>query len=129
MEPLKSKDKPAPNPSLWNDFRHRARFWSHFGKAYFVGRQYAQAIESFMRLSTLDAQQHAFVAASYGLLGDRLAATAHVTRVWQLDPELDLQKLLAATAAVNRCVHLPNVARRVPALAISACIAQEPATS
>ena len=80
---------------------HPARFWSHLGKAYFVGRQYAQAIESFMRLSTLDTQQHAFVAASYGLLGDRTAAAAHVTRVRQLDPELDLQKLLAAMHYAN----------------------------
>jgi adenylate cyclase len=74
---------------------HPARFWSHLGKAHFVGRQYAQAIESFMRLSTLDAQQHAFVAACYGWLGDQTAATAHVMRVRQLDPELDQQKLLA----------------------------------
>ncbi len=74
---------------------HPARFWSHLGKAYFVGRQYAQAIESFMRLSTMDAQQHAFVAASYSLLGDQTAAAAHAARVRQLDPELDLQKLLA----------------------------------
>jgi adenylate cyclase len=74
---------------------HPARFWSHLGKAYFVGRQYAPAIESFMRLSTMDAQQHAFVAASYGLLGDQTAAAAHAARVRQLDPDLDSQKLLA----------------------------------
>ena len=80
---------------------HPARFWSHLGKAYFVGRQYAQAIESFMHLSTMDAQQHAFVAASYGLLGDQTAASAHVTRVRQLDPELDLQKLLSTMHYAN----------------------------
>jgi adenylate cyclase len=80
---------------------HPARFWSHLGKAYFVGRRYAQAIESFMHLSTMDAQQHAFVAASYGLLGDRTAAAAHVARVRQLDPDLNLQKLLATMHYAN----------------------------
>jgi adenylate cyclase len=80
---------------------HPARFWSHLGKAYFVGRQYAQAIECFMRLSAMDAQQHAFVAASYGMLGDSTAAAAHVARVRQIDPELDLKKLLATTHYVN----------------------------
>ena len=80
---------------------HPARFWSHLGRAYFVGRQYAQAIESFMHLSTMDAQQHAFVAASYGLLGDQTAAAAHVARVRQLDPELDIQKLLATMHYAN----------------------------
>ncbi|WIM10218.1 adenylate/guanylate cyclase domain-containing protein [Enhydrobacter sp.] len=74
---------------------HPARFWSHLGRAHFVGRQYAQAIEAFMHLSTMDIQQHAFVAACYGWLGDRTAAAAHVARVRELDPELDLPKFLA----------------------------------
>ena len=80
---------------------HPARFWSHLGKAYFVGREYAQAIESFMHLSTMDAQQHAFVAASYGWLGDATAAAAHIARVRQLDPELNVQKLLATMHYAN----------------------------
>jgi adenylate cyclase len=80
---------------------HPARFWSHLGRAHFVGRQYAQAIEAFMHLSTLDAQQHAFLAACYGWLGDRTAATAHVTRLGELDPELDLQKFLATMHYAN----------------------------
>ena len=74
---------------------HPARFWSHLGKAHFVGRQYAQAIESFMHLSTMDVQQHAFVAACYGWLGDRTAATAHLARVRELEPGLDPEKFLA----------------------------------
>jgi adenylate cyclase len=80
---------------------HPARFWSHLGRAHFVGRQYAQAIEAFMHLSTMDAQQHAFLAACYGWLGDRTAATAHVTRLGELDPELDLQKFLATMHYAN----------------------------
>ena len=80
---------------------HPARFWSHLGKAHFVGRQYAQAIEAFMHLSTMDAQTHAFLAACYGWLGDRTAATAHVTRLREIDPELDLQKFLATMHYTN----------------------------
>jgi len=80
---------------------HPARFWSHLGRAHFVGRQYAQAIEDFMHLSTMDAQQHAFIAACYGWLGDRTASSAHVTRLRQLDPELDLEKFLATMHYAN----------------------------
>jgi adenylate cyclase len=80
---------------------HPPRFWSHLGKAHFVGRQYTQAIEAFMHLSTMDAQQHAFVAACYGWLGDRTAASAHVTRLRQLDPELSLETFLATTHYAN----------------------------
>jgi adenylate cyclase len=80
---------------------HPARFWSHLGKAYFVGRQYAQAIESFMHLATMDAQQHAFVAASYALLGDQTAAAAHVGRVRQLDPDFNLPDFLATMHYAN----------------------------
>jgi adenylate cyclase len=80
---------------------HPVRFWSHLGRAHFVGRQYAQAIEDFMHLSTMDAQQHAFIAACYGWLGDRTASSAHVTRLRQLDPELDLEKFLATMHYAN----------------------------
>lgn len=80
---------------------HPARFWSHLGKAHFVGRQYAQAVEAFMHLSTMDAPQHAFIAACYGWLGDRTASSAHVRRLRQLDPELDLEKFLATMHYAN----------------------------
>jgi adenylate cyclase len=74
---------------------HPARFWSHLGRAHFVGRQYAQAIEAFMHMSNLDAQQHGLLAACYAWLGDATAASAHVTRLRELDRELDLEKFLA----------------------------------
>lgn len=80
---------------------HPARFWSHLGKAHFVGRQYAQAIEAFMHLPAMDAQQHAFVAGCYGWLGDRTAAAAHVARVRELDPVLDPPTLLATMHYAN----------------------------
>jgi len=81
---------------------HPERFWSHLGKAHFVGKQYGQAIEAFMHLSTMDVQQHAFVAACYGWLGDRTAAAAHVARVRELDPALDLPRFLATMHYANK---------------------------
>src|SRR5262249_24896107 len=68
---------------------HPARFWGHRGKAYFVGRQYGQAIEDFMHLTNLDALQHGFLAACYAWMGDGTAAAAHVGRMRELDATLD----------------------------------------
>jgi adenylate cyclase len=74
---------------------HPPRFWGHLGRAHFVGRQYAQAIEAFMHMTTFDAQQHGFLAASYAWLGDATAAAAHIARLRELDRELDPGKFLA----------------------------------
>jgi adenylate cyclase len=74
---------------------HPARFWSHLGKAYFVGRQYAQAIEAFMHMANPDTLLHGFLAASYAWLGDTTAAGAHVGRMRELDGTLDLERFLA----------------------------------
>jgi adenylate cyclase len=74
---------------------HPERFWSHLGKAHFTARQYAEAIEAFMRLSTTDYTHHAVLAAAYAWLGDTTAAAAHVARIDALDPEFDLETYLA----------------------------------
>jgi adenylate cyclase len=73
---------------------HPVRFWSHLGKAHFAARQYAEAIEAFLRVSTLDAGQHAFVAAAYGWMGDKTAAGAHAAQVKALDPEFSAEAFL-----------------------------------
>ncbi len=74
---------------------HPPRFWGHLGRAYFVGRQYAKTIEAFMRITSLDLQAHGFLAASYALLGDGVAAGAHVARMRALDPAFGLPQFLA----------------------------------
>jgi len=74
---------------------HPPRFWGHLGRAYFVGRQYAKAIEAFMHIASPDVQHHGFLAASYALLGDTIAATAHVSRMRELDREFGLEPFLA----------------------------------
>lgn len=74
---------------------HPERFWSHLGKAHFAARQYGEAIEAFMHLSTMDAVQHAFAAACYGSLGDEIAAAAHLGKIRTLDPQFDLDSFIA----------------------------------
>ena len=73
---------------------HPERFWSHLGKAHFAACQYGEAIEAFMHLSVMDYVQHAFVAASYGWLGDEIAASAHAARVRALEPQFNLDAFL-----------------------------------
>ncbi|WP_294608547.1 adenylate/guanylate cyclase domain-containing protein [uncultured Roseovarius sp.] len=74
---------------------HPERFWSHLGKAHFTARKYAEAIEAFMHLSTTDQIHHAFLAASYGWLGDKTAASGHVNRIYTIDPQFDLETYLS----------------------------------
>ncbi|RUV55986.1 adenylate/guanylate cyclase domain-containing protein [Mesorhizobium sp. M5C.F.Ca.IN.020.29.1.1] len=74
---------------------HPERFWSHLGKAHFAARQYGEAIEAFMHLSTMDSVQHAFAAACYGWLGDEIAAAAHLAKIRTLDPQFDLDSFIA----------------------------------
>jgi adenylate cyclase len=74
---------------------HPARFWSHLGKAYFVRRQYGQAIEAFMHMVNLDTLQHGFLAASYAWQDNKTAAAAHVGRMRELDGTVELDRFLA----------------------------------
>ncbi|CAN7661261.1 adenylate/guanylate cyclase domain-containing protein [Rhizobium sp. LjRoot254] len=74
---------------------HPERFWSHLGKAHFSARQYGEAIEAFMHLSTMDHVQHAFVAACHGWLGDEIAAGAHMRKVRTLAPDFGTETFLA----------------------------------
>jgi adenylate cyclase len=80
---------------------HPERFWSHLGKAHFTARQYAEAIEAFMHLSATDYIHHAFIAASYGWLGDKTAAAAHTTRIRVLEPAFDLETYLSTLQYAN----------------------------
>ena len=73
---------------------HPERFWSHLGKAHFAARQYGEAIEAFMHLSSMDETQHAFIAACYGWLGDTIAAGAHMEKVRALNPSFEIGAFL-----------------------------------
>ncbi|MCY1328755.1 Adenylate and Guanylate cyclase catalytic domain protein [compost metagenome] len=74
---------------------HPERFWSHLGKAHFAARQYGEAIEAFMHLTSMDETQHAFVAACHGWLGDNIAANAHMEKVRTLAPTFGIETFLS----------------------------------
>ena len=73
---------------------HPERFWNHLGRAYFVARRYAEAIDAFMRITRPDAAHHAFLAAAHAQLGDAAAARAHATEVRTRDPAFTLETYL-----------------------------------
>jgi adenylate cyclase len=60
---------------------HPERFWSHLGRAQYTGRFYADAIESFSKLTKPDQMHHAFLAAASAQLGNRVAAAAHAREI------------------------------------------------
>jgi len=73
---------------------HPQRFWSHLGRAQYSARIYADAIESFSKLTAPDHTQHAFLAASSAQLGNRTAAAAHAREVLQRQPAFTVQNYL-----------------------------------
>jgi adenylate cyclase len=72
---------------------HPQRFWSHLGRAQYTARNYADAIQSFSRLTAPDHTHHAFLAASSAQLGNRTAA-AHAREVLQQQPNFTVQSYL-----------------------------------
>ncbi len=73
---------------------HPERFWNHLGRALFVARRYAEAIDSFRRISRPDQIHHAFLAASSAMLGDAIAAAAHARNVLALGPKFSVETCL-----------------------------------
>ena len=65
---------------------HPPRFWSHLGRAYFVARRYAEAVEAFKRITAPDQFHHAFLAACFAQLGDTAAADNHVREILSRNP-------------------------------------------
>ncbi len=73
---------------------HPERFWNHLGRAYFVARRYAEAIEAFRRITRPDASHHAFLAAAHAQLDDAAAARGHAAEVRTRDPAFILEGYL-----------------------------------
>ena len=74
---------------------HPERFWSHLGRAYFVARRYAEAVDAVKRISAPDAAQLALLAACEARLGDLGAAQARVRELLARSPPFDLDEYLA----------------------------------
>ena len=74
---------------------HPPRFWSHLGRAYFVGRRYAEAIEAIKQISAPDQMQHAFLAACYAYLDDDTQVAAHTKEVLKREPTFSVDAQMA----------------------------------
>jgi adenylate cyclase len=74
---------------------HPERFWSHLGRAQFTARAYADAIQSFSRMTAPDHTHHAFLAASGAHMGDNVAAAAHAREVLAKEPAFSVESYLA----------------------------------
>lgn len=70
---------------------HPERFWSHLGRAQYVAGLYAEAIESFSRISAPDHTHHAFLAAASAQIGNGTAAAAHAREVLAREPAFTIQ--------------------------------------
>ncbi|HWT31702.1 MAG TPA: adenylate/guanylate cyclase domain-containing protein [Propylenella sp.] len=73
---------------------HPERFWSHLGRAQFTARSYADAIQSFSRITAPDHTHHAFMAASAAHMGDNVAAAAHAREVLTKEPAFTVESYL-----------------------------------
>ena len=92
---------------------HPERFWSHLGRAHFVARRYADALEAVKHVRTPDASLQAFVAGCEARLGDLPAAQARVRRLMEAAPPFDLGEYLASLHyrhAADREHHLQSLA-------------------
>ena len=66
---------------------HPERFWSHLGRARFVARHYAKAIEALKKNTSPNATTHALLAACAAYLGDDAQAKTYAARVLEAQPE------------------------------------------
>ena len=78
-----------------------------------TGRRYAEAMEAFMRLPALDPVQRAFVAACCAWSGDETAAQAHVARLREAAPELDLAGVMQTTHYANDSSDSPYLSYHI----------------
>jgi adenylate cyclase len=74
---------------------HPLRFWSHLGRAQFVARRYAEALESLAHLTAADAPTQVLIAACHAHLGDRDKAAGHVREALKFDPAFNWEACAA----------------------------------
>ena len=81
---------------------HPARFWTHLGRAYFVARRYAEAIDALQRIATPDAFHLAQLAACHARLGDAARSAEHARQVLTRVPEFHIDKDFLPTLHYRR---------------------------
>jgi adenylate cyclase len=73
---------------------HPERFWNHLGRAFYCAEKFAEAAESFARITRPDYTHHAFLAATFAQMGNAVAAAAHAAEVIKLEPTFSVAAYL-----------------------------------
>ena len=76
---------------------HPERFWSHLGRAQFTAKAYADALQSYSKITKPDQTHHAFMAAASAQMGNATAATAHANETLARAPDFTTTAFLATT--------------------------------
>jgi adenylate cyclase len=74
---------------------HPERYWNHLGRAYYVARRYAEAMEAFARIASPDHAHHAFMAAASAQMGNPAEARVHAAEVVKRQPAFSVEAYLA----------------------------------
>ena len=74
---------------------HPERFWNHLGRACYCAEKYAEAAESFSRITRPDYTHHAFLAATFAQMDNAVAAAAHAAEVLKREPNFSVAVYLA----------------------------------
>jgi adenylate cyclase len=91
---------------------HPERFWSHLGRACYCAEKYAEAADSFSRITRPDYTHHAFLAATFAQMGNAVAAAAHAAEVLKSEPNFSVAVYLTTQhyrRAVDRQRHEAGV--------------------
>jgi adenylate cyclase len=73
---------------------HPERYWGHLGRAYFVSREYGEAISCFRKLSKVDETVHACLAAALGAEGELTGAQRHGEEILRSNHDFSISKYL-----------------------------------
>ena len=71
---------------------HPARFWNHLGRAYFVARRYAEAVDAVQRIATPDHFHLALLAACFAWTGNETAASEQVREVLKRKSDFSVER-------------------------------------
>ncbi len=66
---------------------HPARYWTHLGRARFVARRYADALEVLKKNTAPDCGAYALMAASAAYLGEDARAKTYADKVLEVEPQ------------------------------------------
>ena len=87
---------------------HPPRFWSHLGRAYFVARRYAEAIDAVQHIATPDHFHLASLAACFAMLGDEAQARSRAAETLKRKPDFSVARDYVPTLHYKREVDLAH---------------------